>query len=49
MIKKVKMPFHGHMLCDLNSKEIIWMFYEKPLQNTNQNELAVEKVIEKRW
>ena len=33
---------------DLNSEEIIGTFYEKERQNTNQQELRIEKVINKK-
>ena len=36
-----------YVIKDLNSKEIIGTFYEKELQNTNQQEFRREKVIKK--
>ena len=32
----------------LNGEEIIGIFYEKKLQNTDQQELRIEKVIKKK-
>ena len=37
-----------YVINDLNGEEIIGIFYEKELQKTNQKELSIEKVIEKR-
>ena len=46
MIKEIKntVPY-TYIINDLNSEEIIGTFYEKELQNTNQEELRIEKVI----
>ena len=33
---------------DLNGEEIIGKFYEKELQNTNQQEFRIEKVIKRK-
>ena len=33
---------------DLNGEETVGTFYEKELQNTNQNKFRVEKVVKKR-
>ena len=45
MLAKLKIPFHGHVINDLNGEEIIGIFYEKELQKTNQKEFRIEKVI----
>ena len=37
-----------YLIEDLNSEEIVEMFYEEELQKTNQTELRVEKVIKKK-
>ena len=37
-----------YVIKDLNSKEIIGTFYEKELQNTNQQEFRIEKVIKRK-
>ena len=49
MIKKVKntVPW-TYVLNDLNGQEIVGTFYEKELQETNQKEFRVEKVIKKK-
>ena len=49
VIKKVKntVPW-AYIINDLNSEEIISTFYEKELQNTNQEEFRIEKVIKKK-
>ena len=46
--KKVKntVPW-TYVVNDLNDEEIIWTFYEKELQKTNQQEFGIEKVINK--
>ena len=46
MIKKVKnaAPW-TYLISDLNGKEITGMFYVKELQQANQKEFKVEKVI----
>ena len=51
IIKKVRNTVTWtYVINDLNGEEIIWTFYEKELQKTNQQELRVEKVIKKkRW
>ena len=51
VIKNVKYTVPStYVINDLNGEEIIWTFYEKELQKTNQQELRVEKVIKKkRW
>ena len=36
------------MINDLNSEDIIGACYEKELQNTNQKELRIEKLIKKK-
>ena len=49
VIKKIKniVPW-TYVINDLNGEEIIGTFYEKELQKTNQEELRIEKVIEKK-
>ena len=49
MIKGIKntVPW-TYVINDLNSEEIIATFYEKELQNTNQKEFRIEKVIKKK-
>ena len=48
--KKVKntVPW-TYVVNDLNDEEIIWTFYEKELQKTNQQEFRIEKVINKKY
>ena len=48
VIKKVEntVPW-TYVINDLNGDEIIETFYEKELQNTNQQEFRIEKVIKK--
>ena len=36
LLVKLKIPFHGHVINDLNGEEIIGTFYEEELQKTNQ-------------
>ena len=49
VIKKVKNTVSWtYVVNDLNGEEIIWTFYEKELQKTNQKEFRVEKVIKKK-
>ena len=45
LLVKLKIPFHGHVINDLNGEEIIGTFYEEELQKTNQQEFRIEKVI----
>ena len=49
VIKKVinTIPW-THAFNDLNGEEIIGTFYEKKLQNTNQEEFRIEKVIRRK-
>ena len=49
MIKEVEntVPW-TYVINDLNGKEIIGIFYKKELQNTNQQEFRIEKVINKK-
>ena len=49
VIKKVKntVPW-TYVINDLNGEEIIWTFYEKEPQKTNQQEFKIEKVIKKK-
>ena len=42
------MQFHGHVINDLNDDEIIGIFYEKELQNANQLEFTIKKVIKRK-
>ena len=49
VIKKVKNTVRlTYVINDLNGKEIIGTFFEKELQNTNQQEFRLEKVIKKK-
>ena len=49
VIKKVKNTVRWtYVINDLNGKEIIGAFFEKELQNTNQQEFRLEKVIKKK-
>ena len=36
------------IIIDLNVEEIIWTFYEKELQKTNQKEFRIEEVIKRK-
>ena len=46
VIKKVKNTvLRTYVINDLNGQEIIGTFYEKELQQTNQEEFRIEKVI----
>ena len=49
MIKEVEntVPW-TYVINDLNGKEIIGIFDKKELQNTNQQEFRIEKVINKK-
>ena len=49
VIKKIKntVPW-TYIINDLNGEEIIGTFYEKELQNTNQQKFRIEKVIKKK-
>ena len=49
MIKEVEntVPW-TYVINDLNGKEIIGIFYKKELQNTNQQEFRIEKVIKRK-
>ena len=44
MIKKKAVPWR-YVISDFNGEEIVGTFCKKELQNTNQNEFRVEKVI----
>ena len=48
LLVKLKIPFHGHVINDLNGEEIIGTFYEEELQKTNQQEFRIEKVIKRK-
>ena len=50
VIKKVKntVPW-TYFINDLNDEEIIGTFYKMELQNSNQEESRIEKVIKKEW
>ena len=37
-----------YVISDLNGKEIVGTFYEKELQETNQEEFRIEKVIKRK-
>ena len=37
-----------YAIIDLNVEKIIWTFYEKELQKTNQKEFRIEKIIKKK-
>ena len=49
VIKEIKsiVPW-TYVINDLNGEQMIETFYEKELQNTNQKEFIIEKVIEKK-
>ena len=49
IIKEVKntVPW-TYAISDINDEEIIGTYYEKELQNTNQKEFRIEKVIKKK-
>ena len=49
VIRKVKntVPW-TYEIADLNGEEIMGSFYEKELQNTDQKEFKIEKVIKKK-
>ena len=47
MIKEVIVPWI-YAISDFNIEKIIVKFYEKELQNTNQEEFKIEKVIKKK-
>ena len=49
MIKKVKntVPW-TYVIHDLNAEEIVGTFYEKELENANQKEFRIEKVIKRK-
>ena len=49
VIKKVKntVPW-TYVINDLNGEEITGTFYEKELQNTNQKEFRIEKILKKK-
>ena len=49
MIKKNKNTvLWAYVINDLNGEEVMGTFYEKELQKTNQKELRIEKVINKK-
>ena len=49
IVKKLKniVPW-TYIISDLNGEEIVGSFYEKELQNTNQKEFRIEKVIKRK-
>ena len=47
-LKKLKIQFHGHVINDLNSEEIMECFHEIKLQKIDQQEFRIEKVIKKK-
>ena len=49
VLKKIKNTvLWTNVISDLNGEEMVGSFYEKELQNTNQNEFRIEKVIKKK-
>ena len=49
IIKKIKITVSWtYVINDLNSKEIIGVFYENELHSTNQQEFRIEKVLKKK-
>ena len=48
MIEKVKTLAWAYVISDLKGEEIVEMFYKKELQETNQKELRVEKVMRRK-
>ena len=49
MIKEIKNTVSStYVINDLNSERIIGTFYEKKLQNIDQQELRIKKVIKKK-
>ena len=49
MIKKIKntVPW-TYVISDVNDEEVIRIFDEKELQNTNKKKLRIEKIIKKK-
>ena len=49
MIKNVKntIPW-THVIEDLKDEEVVGIFYEKELQNTNQTKFMIEKVLRRK-
>ena len=47
-LRKLKIPFHGHVINDISGEETIGKFYEKELQKTNQQKFRIEKVIKRK-
>ena len=49
MIKKIKnTALWTYLIIDLDGEEIVGTFYENELQNTNQEEFGIEKVIKRK-
>ena len=49
VMKKVKnTALWTHVISDLNEEEIVGIFYKKELQETNQKEFRIEKVIKRK-
>ena len=49
VINKFKNTVPGtYVISDLNGEEIMESFYEKELQNTNQKEFRIEKVLKRK-
>ena len=49
MIKKIKnTALWTYLIIDLDGEEIVVTFYENELQNTNQEEFGIEKVIKRK-
>ena len=44
----LRIQFHGHVINDLNSEEIIGIFYEKELKRTTQQKSRIEKIIKRK-
>ena len=47
-LQKLKILYRGHVISDLKGEEIVGKFYEKELQELNQKEFRVEKVIKRK-
>ena len=49
LLKKIENAVRcTYIINDLNGEEIVGSFYEKDLQNTNQKEFRIEKVIKRK-
>ena len=47
-LRKFKILCRGHVIKDINEKEIVGTFYENELQQTNQKEFRIERVIKRK-